>query len=65
MSIHRSGVRKAVTLVCKYKLDLPDLTIQENEKVELIHDLGSMYVVLNQAGKEAVVPKDAFAETTD
>ncbi len=61
MSIHRSGVNTRVQVICLLDINIEGTILKSGQKYELLHDLGSMYV-LNIEGKEVVVPKDAFKD---
>ena len=65
MSIFRSGVVKPVFVICLKDLSVSDFIFSEGEKYELVLDMGTMYVVKNPMGKEAVVSKDAFVIAKD
>ena len=49
-------------LVCIRKLEMPGLILEVGEQVELLHDLGSMYVIKYKTAEEFVVPKDSFKD---
>jgi len=61
MSIHRSGVHTRVQVICLSDINLEGIILKSGEKYDLVHDLGSMYV-LNVDGKEVVAPKDIFKD---
>lgn len=60
MSIHRSGLVKAVYVVCTSRLDVDGILLEVGQKYELIHDIGSMYIVRGPNGRELVAPKGIF-----
>ena len=62
MSIKRSGLTKPVYVVCVKALQQGSIIINKGDKFELVHDIGSMYVLKSAEGVELIVPKDSFLD---
>lgn len=62
MSIRRSGLRSIVYLICKEDIDISGVKLKKDEKYELVHDIGSLYVLKTSTGEELIAPKDIFRE---
>ncbi len=68
MSIRRSGVFEAEKVECIKSFQYNNLTIQPGQKLELVLDMGMMYMVKIEDSfkniQEIVVPKDHFQKLT-
>ena len=62
VSIKRSGVVRPTYVICIKALIVDKLVIKEGDKYELLHDMGSMYVLKNPDGGDLIVPKDSFED---
>lgn len=51
---------KTVYVICTSRLDVDGILLEVGQKYELIHDIGSMYIVKGPNGRELVAPKGIF-----